>query len=185
MFSIEEYREAVSSFASSHRNYDIKNEGDDCARVIFANLFLNSTKTIRMVANTLRNVVVDSQEYQDCLDAFLSREGTVLRIIINHLPDNAMENSNSNLYRRLSLNPAYADGRIQIRNAGKDRFFLGKRPVNFCVADGLMYRVEDDIEKRTALCNFGNPKKAEALETAFDSVFSSIKETVDLKQMFE
>ena len=185
MFSIEEYREAVSSFASSHRNFDIKNEGNDCARVIFANLFLNATKTIRMVANTLRNEVVDSQDYQDCLDAFLSRERTLLQIIIHHLPDNATENSNSNIYRRLSLNPAYERGRIQIKKAGKDRFFLGKRPVNFCVADGLMYRVEDDIEKRTALCNFGNAKKAEGLETAFDRVFSNIQETVDLKQMFE
>ena len=94
------------------------------------------------------------------------------------------ENISTNIYKRLKLNPAYQKGRIEIKNAGHDRFFLGKKPVNFCVADGLMYRVEDDIERRTALCNFGDAKKAEALEYAFDKVFCQIPNTVDLNQLF-
>ena len=55
MFSLEEYKAAVEFFAASHRNYDIKNEGNDCARVVFTNLFLNAKQRIRMVAHTLRN----------------------------------------------------------------------------------------------------------------------------------
>lgn len=184
MYTLEEYREAVSYFASNHKNLNIKNEGNDHARIVFSNLFLNATKTVRIAANTLRNEVVDSPEYQDSLDSFLSREGAKLQIIICKLPEAAKEESNSNIYRRLSLNPAYEQGRIEIKEAGKDRFFLGKKPVNICVADGLMYRIEDDIEKRTALCNFGDPKKAQGLEEGFDKVFGSIKESVDLKSLF-
>lgn len=184
MFSPEEYKEAVQYFASSHTNYDIKNEGDDCACVVFANLFLNAQKHIRMVAHTLRNAVVDSQQYQDSLDSFLARKDAKLEILIHHLPETANEGVVSNIYRRLSLNPASKEGRVEIKIAGQDRFFLANKPVNFCVADGLMYRLEDDIVKRTAICNFGNKRRAEELESAFDRVFGCVTETVNLGNMF-
>ena len=185
MFSLEEYKEAVEFFASSHRDFDIKNKGDDCARVVLANLFLNAMHRIRMVAHTLRNDVVDSAEYQDGLDSFLARKDAKLEIIVHHLPPTAKDVNVSNIYRRLRFNPAYEEGRIKIKVAGRDRFFIGDKPVNFCVADGMMYRLEDDIEKRTAICNFGDNRRAGGLETAFDRVFDSIKETVNLKELFE
>lgn len=183
-YTLEEYKEAVRFLASTHRNFDIKNEGNEHARIVLTNLFLNAKKEVRIVANTLRNEVVDSREYQDALDSFLGRVGAKLQIIINQLPDNANEEIITNIYRRLRLNPAYEEGRIVIKVAGENRFFLGKKPVNLCVADSLMYRIEDDIEKRTAVCNFGNAKKAAGLEAGFDNVFSSIREVVDLKKLF-
>lgn len=185
MFTIEEYKEAVCFFASSHKDFMIKNEGNDCARIILSNIFLNATKTLRIVANNLRNEVVDSKEYQDGLDSFLSRDGSVLKIIINELPDNVTEDSNANIYRRLSRNPAYQTGRIQIKTSGKNLFFLKDKPIHFCVADSIMYRVEDDIVKRMAICNFGDSKLAERLESAFDAAFNSIQGMVELKKLFE
>lgn len=184
MFTIDDYKKAVSYFASRKQNFAIKNEGDDCARVIFTNIFLNASNEVRIAANTLRNNVVDSPEYQDALTSFLSREGATLHIIVHNLPDNVGENANTNVYRRLFLHPAYKEGRVVIKEAKIDRFFIDKKPVNLCVADGTMYRLENDIEKRTAICNFGNPDKAAPLEKAFDSVFNSIEENVDLNQYF-
>ena len=184
MFSLKEYKAAVEFFASSHRDFDIKNEGDDCALVVLTNLFLNAKQRIRMVAHTLRNEVVDAKEYQDGLDSFLARKDARLQVIIHHLPEAAKENMVSNLYRRLRFNPAYEDGRIEIKVAGRDRFFVGDKPVNFCVADSIMYRLENDIEKRTAICNFGNKSRAEGMESAFDHVFDGINETVNLKELF-
>lgn len=184
MFTIDDYKEAVSYFASRKQNFSIKNEGDDCARVIFTNIFLNASKEIRIAANTLRNNVVDSPEYQDALTSFLSREGATLHIIIHNLPDNVGEKTNTNVYRRLFLHPAYKEGRVVIKNAGTDRFFIEKKPVNFCVADGIMYRLENDIVKRTAICNFGNSDKAVPMEKVFDEVFNSLDANVDLNQYF-
>ena len=40
------------------------------------------------------------------------------------------------------------------------------------------------MEKRTAICNFGNKRRAEELESAFGHVFDSINETVNLKELF-
>ena len=184
MFSLEEYKAAVEFFASSNRNFDIKNEGNDCARVVFTNLFLNAKQRIRMVAHTLRNEVVDATEYQDGLDSFLARENAKLEVIIHHLPMTAKEDVVSNLYRRLRFNPAYEEGRVEIKVAGRDRFFLRDKPVNFCVADSMMYRLENDIEKRSAICNFGDKRRAAGLESAFDYVFDSINETINLKELF-
>lgn len=184
MNSIEEYRLAVEYLASQKKDFDIHNEGNECAKVIFSNIFLNAKKTVRIAANTLRNDVVNSSEYQDALDAFLSNEAAELRIIISHLPDNATEESSNNIYRRLYRHPAYLSGRIQIRNANRDLFHLGSKPVNFCVADGIMSRIENDVVKRNALCNFGKKDRAVKLEEVFDLGFSSVQEVVDLNRLF-
>lgn len=182
--TIEEYREAVEYLAREKKDFDIHNEGNDCAKVIFTNIFINARQTVRIVANTLRNEVVDSPEYQDALDAFLSNEGSELKIIINHLPDNAQEDSANNIYRRLHRHPSYLAGRIEIREAGRDMFHVGDKPANFCVADGVMSRVESDVVKRNALCNFGKRDRAVKLEEVFDNGFSSIQNVVDLNQLF-
>ena len=184
MTSLEEYRQAVEYLAEQKKDFDIHNEGNDCAKVIFANIFKNAKSNVRIVANTLRNEVVDSQEYQDALDLFLSREGAELKIIINHLPTNANEDSANNIYRRLQRHPSYLAGRIQIREAGRDLFHLGSKPANFCVADGIMSRIESDVEKRNALCNFGKKDRAVKLEEIFNQGFSSIQNTVDLNYIF-
>ncbi len=180
MASIEEYCKAVEYLAAQKRDFDIHNEGDEYAKVIFTNLFLNARKTLRIAANTLRNPVVDSPEYLNALDSFLGREGTTLQIIISHLPENASEDSNFNIYRRLRLNPAYSQGRIHIKNANRYVFRIGETPTNFCVADSLMYRIENNIDRRTALCNFGNSSRARLLEERFDEGYNSIEQELDL-----
>lgn len=184
MTSLEEYQQAVEYLASQKKDFDIHNEGNDCAKVIFSNIFMNAKKSVRIAANTMRNDVVDSPEYQNALDAFLSNEGAELKIIIRKLPDNATEDSSNNIYRRLYRHPAYLSGRIQIRNANRDLFHLGAKPANFCVADGIMSRIENDVIKRNALCNFGRKERAIKLEEIFDQGFSSVQEVVDLKQLF-
>ena len=184
MASIEEYRKAVEYLATQKRDFDIHNEGDEYAKVIFTNLFLNARKTLRIAANSLRNSVVDSTEYLDALDSFLGRDGTTLQIIISHLPENASEDSTLNIYRRLRLNPAYSQGRIHIKNAKRCIFRIGDTPANFCVADGLMYRIENNIERRTALCNFGNSSRAKLLEERFDEGYNSIEQELDLSLVF-
>ena len=184
MVTIEEYRKAVEYFASNKRNYNINNEGDEYAKVIFSNIFANASQTVRIAANTLRNTVVDSPEYQNALDQFLFRQGAQLFIIISHLPETAREDVTENIYRRLRRNPAYEEGRIHIKNAESNLFTMDGKPANFCVADGLMYRIEDDIVKRTALCNFGDSSKAVKLEEVFDQGFAKIENELELSQLF-
>lgn len=184
MTSLEEYRLAVEYLASQKKDFDIHNEGNECAKVIFANIFKNAKYTVRIAANTLRNDVVNSSEYQDALDSFLSNEGAELKIIISRLPENATEDSPNNIYRRLQRHPAYLSGRIQIRNAHREMFHLGSRSANFCVADGIMSRIENDVVRRNALCNFGKKDRAAKLEEVFDKGFSSIQDVVDLNHLF-
>lgn len=184
MTPIDEYRQAIEFLASQKLNFDIHNEGDEYAKVVLSNIFMNARNFVRIAANSLRNVVVDSQEYLDALCIFLGRGNTLLNIIISELPENASEESNFNIYRRLFLNPAYAEGRIHIKNAEKSLFSLDEKPANFCVADGLMYRIENDIVKRTALCNFGNKTRALKLEDVFDKGFNNLENEVDLNNLF-
>lgn len=185
MISIEEYRQAIEFLALHKQNFSIHNVGNEHAKIVLSNIFLNARHTVRIVANTLRNDVVDSQEYQDALCSFLSRDNALLQIIVSKLPNNVSENCNCNIYRRLSLNPAYAQGRIKLRIAGKNLFRIGDNPANFCVADGIMYRLENDIENRTAICNFGDVSRSIKFEQVFDKAFYNIEGDVDLIKLFE
>lgn len=184
MINIDEYKQAVSSLASRRINFNIRNEGDDFAKVIFANIFQNATRTVHIVANSLRNSVVDSKEYLDSLDSFLGRDGAILQIILSKVPENLNEESSENIFCRLRRHPAYDEGRITIKDAKRDRFFIKDTPVHFCVADAMMYRIEDDIAKRTALCNFNDPIKAKQFDDIFKQGFESITDVVDLTHLF-
>ncbi len=188
MFSIDEYKEAVRFLSTQKIDFVIQNEGDEHAKVIFTNMFRTAEHHIRLAANTLRNPVVDSREYQDALDIFLGKGDTQLDIIINHIPESISQQSSDNIYQRLRHNPAYGQGRIRIKTANGNHFYLGDnqdKPINFCVADGRMYRIENDIEKRTAFVNFNDPDKSDELGNVFDNTFNKLQESVDLTQYFE
>lgn len=187
MFTIEEYKEAVDFLSTHKKNIVIQNEGDEHAKIIFSGLFKTAEHYVKLAANTLRNPVVDSSDYQNSLDIFLHKENARLDIIVNHVPETISEQSNNNIYQRLRRNPAYNEGRIRIKSADGNHFFMGgdqANPINFCVADGRMYRIEDNIEQRTAIVNFNDPIKSEELEKVFDKAFAELTTDVDLKQYF-
>ena len=187
MFSIEEYKEAVEFLSKHKMNYVIQNEGDEHAKVIFTSIFRTAEHHIRLAANTLRNQVVDSREYQDALDIFLGKGDTQLDIIINHIPDSITQQTGDNIYKRLRYNPAYEQKRIRIKTANGEHFYLGDnydKPINFCVADERIYRIENDIEKRKAIVNFNDPSKSGELRNVFDNAFDKLQTTVDLMQYF-
>ena len=46
-----------------------------------------------------------------------------------------------------------------------------KKEVHFTIGDDKAYRIETDIENRTAECNFNNPNLAKATADFFDRLF--------------
>ena len=60
-----------------------------------------------------------------------------------------------------------------------------KKEVHFTLGDNKAYRIETDIEKRTAECNFNNPELATETVDFFDHLFNrdDAKE-IDLLKLF-
>lgn len=183
---MDEYRKAVEYYASNHLDYLFHNKGPEHAKIIFENIFKTAEKHIRIAANNLWNSdVVNTEEYINAIDLFLNKKDAKLDIILTSEPDwkEVKEKENPNFYRFIFNHQAFTDGRVEIRCGNGRSFKLNikgtTKAVHFCTADGCMYRLEDDIDNRSAICNFKDTKSADVLEKAFDLNFAQL-DKVDL-----
>ena len=63
---------------------------------------------------------------------------------------------------------------------------LEKKEVHFTIGDECAYRIETDIEKRTAECNFANPILAKQTAAFFDSLFERNDSVeLDIAKLFD
>lgn len=184
---MEEYRKTVELYAARHENYLFHNKGNEHALIIFENIFRNAKRKIRIVANNLCNKeVVDREEYIKPLIAFLDKGG-VLHILLKNIPekDNEELKSTKSLFRALYNHEAYVNNHVIIKSAdGRCFHDKSRNEIHFCTADGLMYRLENNINERKAICNFGDEEKTVELDSLFDRAFDSIVNTVSLADFF-
>lgn len=186
---MNEYRAAVESYALYKTNYLFHNEGAEHALIIFENIFKNANSCIRIAANNLWNdEVVNTKAYINAIVHFLDKDKTQLKIILTNFPEQEelRTTEQNNFYLTLYKHPAYREGRITIVDGeGKSfKFKKENKTIHFCTADSLMYRLEDDIEHRKAIGNFGDSQTAKELETVFDQAFNSGLKKIHLNEIF-
>ena len=172
---MDAYRKEVERYAAQAENYLLHNKGPKHAKIIFENIFRNASHKIRIAANNLWNTeVVNTPEYIDALLNFLNHSESSLDILLTNMPtpDSIIaESGKQNIFKSLFNHRAYSEGRIIIKS-GEGKSFkatVGElKEVHFCTADSRMYRYENDIKERLAICNFNDPKTTKHLEELFD-----------------
>ena len=190
MTEMDQYRIAVSKYAEEGVDgYLFHNRGDEHALIILSTIFLNAKRYIRIAANRLYNdEVVNTEEYIKSMKAFLDKKDTRLSIIITKKPsleeveEHGYENT---FYWMLYNHPAYRQGRVEIKDGhGKAFRNADGKPLNFCTGDDRMFRMEGDIDRRQAIANFNDSVYTSLLNDAFDKVFESLEEKVELKEYY-
>ena len=189
-YELVPYRAAVEEYARKRVDYLFHNRGAEHALIILSNLFENANKCIRIAAQKLcDNSVVNTQTYVESMKHFLDRENTTLNMLIVDVPSleevNSCDRSNC-FYWMLYNHPAYKEGRIQLRQ-GNGRAFKDSKSgnfINFCTGDDRMFRLENNVEARTAIANFNDCAYTNELITAFDAVYPD-QEPVDLHYYFQ
>lgn len=160
------------------------NSDEEHALSVLVQLFGTAKDTIRIFAGCLCEHVGNQQEYIEAVSDFIERGGRV-RILLNNYDENLVKGSN--LFKRLAYYTSEGKD-IRIKKTlvkpylNKD---ADKKEVHFTVADETGYRIETDIEKRTAECNFNNPVMAKSTAKFFDQMFAQSYSTdVDLTDVF-
>ena len=174
LFTMEEYKNAVKYYADEKKDYLFHNQGSVHAKIIFENIFRTASDHIRIAANNLWNKdVVNTPEYLTALESFLDKPNTKLDILlINEPPINEVrQECESNIYKMLFEHRAYRAGRIQIHCGNGKSFKRKDKVIHFCTADGRMYRLESDVEQRSATCNFNDAEQTTILDINFDRNF--------------
>ena len=165
------YKLFIKKLADNHDSRVFLNSDEDHALAVFVKLFQTAQKEIKIFAGCLCKHVGNHPEYVVALSEFIERGG-VLQILLNDYDENAAKESN--LYKRLAY---YISKRfpVEIKTTTAKPYLSGdpdKKPIHFTEADGVAYRLETDIDKRTAECSFNNPAMAGAISTFFDGLYN-------------
>ena len=183
---ISKYELTVHDFAEQRVNFMFHNEGNEHALIICQNMFGNATREIRIAANKLYNdEVVNTPSYIESMKKFLDHQDATLKIIVSEPPRPKMVNLAKSLYEMLYYSDAYREGRVRIKDADGKSFRDpdNMHPVNFCTADGRMYRYEWNIQERCADANFNDIPRVEQLNRNFDRIFDTLQD-LDLSAYF-
>lgn len=180
-----EYKDFVKALSSSGENKTFLNCDEEHALEVLVKIFQTAQKEVRIFAGCLCHHVGNKQEYIIALSEFLERGGS-LKILLNKYDEK--EAKTSGLFKRLAY---YKEKKypIVIKESKAHPYFTGdpdKKEIHFTVADEKSYRIETDIENRTAECNFNNPNLAKGITVFFDGLFvrEDAKE-IDLINLFE
>ncbi len=171
---LKEYREFVESLARGNNgegvNRTFLNSDKDKALIVLVELFKSAKETIRIFAANLCHDVGSEREYIEALSDFIEKNGS-LKILLNSY--NEEDAKNSNLFKRLAYYQSEGKN-VVIKRTSIRPYFVGdekKKEVHFTVADNKGFRIETDIDNRTARCNFNCPEEAEGVVKFFDEEF--------------
>ena len=179
------YKVFVRQLAESNDPRTFLNSDEEHALDVFVTLFQTAQHSLRIFAGCLCKHVGNKNDYVVALSEFIERGGK-LTILLNDFDENAARNSN--LYKRLAyyITKGYP---VVVKKTSARPYLTSdpnKKPIHFTVADGKAYRLETDIEQRTAECSFNNPLMAKAISDFFDKLVDrDDAEVIDIVALFE
>lgn len=184
MKNTAEYKNFVHTLAKNDEDRIFLNSDKDKAIIVLVRLIQNSQNELRIFAGNLCNSVGDNSDYIIAISEFIERGGTIKILLNNYDPDFAR---NSNLFKRLAYYIAQGKNIFVKKTDAKPyrTSDVEKKEIHFTVGDNKAYRIETDIEKRTAECNFNSPQVAKGIADFFDKLFKAHdSRDIDIKGLF-
>lgn len=182
---MERYRNFVRTLAEIGENRTFLNSDEEHAVEVLVQLFHLSQNEVRIFAKSLCEHVGNRLEYIIAISEFIERGGNLYILLNGYKEDLAKESS---LFKRL----AYYKSKgfpVYVKKTNAHPYRTNdpeKKEVHFTIGDKKSYRIETDIEKRTAECNFNNPALATVTADFFDGLFNSEEAgEIDLIKLFD
>lgn len=182
---MNEYRKFIHYLSSNNIDRVFLNSDEDKMLSVFIEMFKSAQKEFRLFSGSLTNDSVNTSEYIEALSDFIEKDGSALYILLNNYQEDKIKDSD--LFRRLAYYQANGHN-IILKYTTKELYFKGdkeKIPVHLAVGDQESFRLETNIEKRTAICNMHNPEIARGYISVFDDIFNGNDSTpIDLAEIF-
>lgn len=177
------YIEYISLLSHNKVNKDFSNSDEDHAIEVLVKIFEQSKDHIRIFAKSLcNNNVSNNPKYIAALSDFIERGGQVEIAVNSYIEDNIRQ---SNLFKRLAYYLTQGK-QIKIYRSNAKPYLLSdpdRKEVHFTIGDDISYRLETDIEKRTAICNFNSPERAQILIDFFEKI-KTTSQNINIQNVF-
>ena len=179
-----DYSDYISSLRKKRINRIFMNSDSEKRKTVYSELLQSANSNLRFLAGNLCDEITNSEDFVEGISDFIENNGK-LEIILNQYDEGQIKASN--LYKRLAFYSAQ-NYDVSVMNTSmtvKISIHDKETPAHFAVADHLAYRLEVDIEKRTAICNMKDETLSRKLVEIFTQISSDPQtKTVDLVNLF-
>lgn len=177
---MNEYQLYIHNLAITGKDAVFYNSGPEHASFVLQKIFENASNTVNIYAGCFSGEISNQANYKEAMEKFLQRKGVKLKILLQN-GKLAEQKKEPEIFQLLRFYSILNKDSIEIK---KHPYHLQKddgREIHFTVADNKMYRLEDDIEKFTAIGNFNDPLESNSLSLLFDDIFNDPKsEAIEL-----
>lgn len=169
---MKNYVTYIKQLANSKSNVEFLNSDEEHALAVLCQIIRSTEHELRIFAGALCSSVPSNPEYISALSDFIEKGGKLVVALNAFSREEAM---NSNLFKRLAYYIELSKD-IHIYSTGAHPYLVSdpqKNEIHFTIGDNCSYRVETDIAKKTAKCNFNNPEAAANLIEFFDKIIAN------------
>lgn len=175
------YKKFVHNLAENRINKVFLNSDNAKMLSVFQEMFEHSDSEFRIFAGDLCNETTGSKEYIESISNFIEKKGRLYILLNDFRQERAVTH---NLYKRLAYYQSLGEYHIFIKST-RSKILYNDEVAHLAIGDHCSYRIETDIEKRTAICNMSSPEYSEKLVSLFDGLFSDEGNlVVDLVKIF-
>lgn len=181
---IAKYKAFVKQLSDSNDDRVFLNSSPEHAVVVTAQIFRQSTHIVRIFAKNLCRTIGNDPEYIAALSDFIERGGEV-RILLNGYEEECARVSN--LYKRLAYYK-HLGRAITVKTTTVFPYLTDdedQKEIHFTIGDDKAYRIETNIESRTAECCMNGPEVSNMTVEFYDKMFNDENAVeVDILRMF-
>ena len=181
----QQFKEFVHQLALANQDFDFLNSDEDKMKIVYMEMLNNSQHEFRIFAGTLACNTTNSPDFVETMSDYIERGGSLYILLNDYKEDIIFQ---SQLFKRLAFYKL--KGRDIVVRKSADHPFIktpdGKKKVHFAIGDKNSYRIETDIENRTAICNMNNVLKAGEFASFFDELFQKAEgDEINLLTLFK
>jgi hypothetical protein len=162
------YKSYIDDLSKNGKDTLFINSSASHASIVLSAIFKTAKNCIKMLSGNLAGDVSASLSYQNEIENYLDRGGS-LEIIL----DNFSEENPPKILDLLKFHKSINPNKILLKSTSAKVFKEsenGKSQVHFCVADDRMYRLEIDTNKYVAEGNFNNANEVANLTKTFEAL---------------
>ena len=179
-----DYSDYISTLRKQCKNRIFMNSDSEKRKTVYRELLQSANSNLRFFAGNLCDEITNSEAFVEEISDFIEKNGA-LEIILNQYNEDLIKASN--LYKRLAFYSAQNCAVSVKRTSMSVNISIHDQdtPAHFAVADHQAFRLEVDIEKRTAICNMNDEIFAQKLVDIFEKISSNSQtHIIDLVKLF-
>ena len=166
----QSYRAYILSLATQDRDVIFYNSSEHHGAFVMGTMFSKAKDTVKIFAGNFSGHISNKPDYKKGLEIFLRKGGNV-EILLQEEKFETLD-KRPDIFQLLGIFKMLNHEQVKIKTHPFSVSNASKSEVHFMVADGKMYRIEDDVDNFTAAANFNDPKTAKTLTNLFDEIFA-------------